>query len=228
MIHGLLGRVLGRLTGNAKRRSRRSPAVAKLIVVVEGRHDVEFLRRISKILHVADRTLLDLGELERAGELIFLPIGGGDITTWGTALAGLGLAELHLYDREVPPETELRQKAAELVNKRPGCRAFVTGMRSLESYLHPACIRAVSGLDLTFNGDDDVAELVARACHERDGTEPPWVLLPGRAKKRCRERAKRWLNRAAVDRMVPSLLEESDLAGEVRVWLAAIAKMLQG
>jgi hypothetical protein len=139
MINGLVGKLLDRLAGKAKRRSRRSPTVAKLIVVVEGRHDIEFLRRISKMLHVAERTVPDLGERERAGELIFLPIGGGDIASWGTALAGLGLAELHIYDRETPPETELRQRAAEQVNKRTGCRAFVTGMRSLENYLHPDC-----------------------------------------------------------------------------------------
>ena len=91
MINGLWGKLLDGLAGKAKRRSRRSPGVAKLIVVVEGRHDVEFLRRISKMLHVADRRLPDLGERERAGELIFLPIGGGDIASWGTALAGLHL-----------------------------------------------------------------------------------------------------------------------------------------
>lgn len=144
----------------------------------------------------------------------------------GTALVGLGLAELHIYDREVPPEKELRRHAAEQVNKRRRCRAFVTGMRSLENYLHSDCIREVSGLDVTFGGDDDVAEIVARACHERDGAKPPWDLLPGRAKKRCKERAKRWLNRAAVDRMMLWLLDERDPAGEVCGWLAAIAEML--
>lgn len=226
MIDGLWAKLLSRLSGKTKRHSRRLPAVAKLIVVVEGRHDVEFLRRISKILHVADRMLPDLGEHERAGELIFLPIGGGNIATWGSALAGLGLAELHLYDREVPPETELRQRAAEMVNKRLHCKAFVTRMRSLENYLHPNCIQEVSSLSLAYSGDDDVADLVARACHERDAIEPLWDLLPGRARKRCRERAKRWINRAAVDRMTLCLLEVRDISGEVRSWLTAAAKYL--
>ena len=183
MMNGLWANLLARLAGKDKAQSRRSPTVAKLIVVVEGRHDVEFLRRISKMLHAADRRLPDLGERERAGELIFLPIGGGDVASWGTALTGLGVNELHIYDREVPPETELRQAAAEAVNKRPGCRSFVTGMRSLENYLHPLCIKEVSGLDVTFDADTDVADLIGRACHDRDRTEPPWELLPGRAKK---------------------------------------------
>ena len=226
MINGLWRKLLACLRIREKGQSRQSPAGAKLVVVVEGRHDIEFLRRISKILHIAEDRLPDLSNRERAGDLIFVPIGGGDIASWATALAGLGLAEAHIYDREVSPETELRRRAAELVNKRPGCRAFVTSMRSLENYLHPDCIREVSGLDLTFNGDDDVADIVARACHGRDATEPSWALLTGRAKKRCRERAKRWLNRAAVERMTAELLGQRDLAGEVRGWLAAIAEML--
>jgi putative ATP-dependent endonuclease of OLD family len=225
MINGLWGRLLQ--CSRANRQSRRSPVLAKLIVVVEGRHDVEFLRRMSKMLHVADCRLPDLGEREGAGDMIFLPIGGGNIASWGTALAGLGLAELHIYDREVLPETELRRQAAEQVNKRPGCRAFVTGMRSLENYVHPLCIKEVSGLELNYNGDDDVAELAARGCYERDGMKPPWELLPGRARKRCKERAKRWLNKAAVDQMVPSLLDQRDPAGEVHRWLTAIAEMLR-
>lgn len=226
MINGLLDKLRNRLGAQAKKRRRGSACAVKLIVVVEGRHDIEFLRRISRILHLADRTLPDLGERERAGELIFLPFGGGDVLSWGTRLAGLRLAELHLYDRELPPETEVRQQAARIVNQRTGCRAFVTRMRALESYLHPACIREVSGLDLAFKGDDDVADLVARACHERDGAQPPWDVLPGRARKRCRERAKRWLNRAAVDRMLPWLLDERDPAGEIRGWLRTISGML--
>lgn len=187
-MNGLWGKLLEDLVSKAERRSGRSLAVAKLIVVVEGRHDIEFLRRISRMLHVADRTLPDLGERERAGVLMFLPIGGGDIATWGTALAGLRLAELHIYDREVPPESALRQRTAELVNNRPGCRAFVTSMPSLENYLHPHCIYEVGGVKLTFNGHDDVASLVARACHEHDGMQTPWELLPGRARKKGKER----------------------------------------
>jgi hypothetical protein len=205
--------------------SKRATA-AKLIVVVEGLHDVAFLQRISRILYSADSTLLDLGERERAGDLVFLPFGGGDVVAWAQRLAALQLNEIHIYDREAPPETEFRRQAAEMVNRRRGCRAFVTSQRSLENYIHPACIRDVSGLDLSYREDDDAAELVARSCHERQGSVPAWDELPGRARKRFRERAKRWLNRAAVERMTPELLDEVDPVGEVRGWLAAIAELV--
>ena len=72
-------------------------------------------------------------------------------------------------DREVPPATELRQQATTIVNERQNCRAYVTKKRALENYLHPIAVRQVSGLDLTFTDEDDVADLVARACFERHG-----------------------------------------------------------
>jgi hypothetical protein len=82
--------------------TRTPPSAArydKLLVVVEGKHDVEFLKRISRILHVREGRLPDLSELESSGRLVFVPFGGGDIFGWTHRLAGLG-RELHLYDRE--------------------------------------------------------------------------------------------------------------------------------
>lgn len=218
--------VRSRLVAACLRWPRQRATAAKLIVVVEGLHDVAFMRRISRILHTADSTLPDLGERERTGNLVFLPFGGGDVIGWAQRLSALHVNELHIYDREAPPETGLRLQAAQLVNRRRGCRAFVTTKRSLENYIHPACVQAISGLDLSYRDNDDAAELVARSCHERQGSVPVWDELPRRARKRFREKAKRWLNRAAVERMTPELLDEVDPAAEVRGWLAAIAELI--
>jgi hypothetical protein len=199
----------------------------RLLLVVEGRHDVMFLRTLSNTLHGADASLPDLAALEAGGELVFLPIGGGDVLAWADRLESLHVPELHLYDRETPPETELRLQAADLVDQRPSCRAFVTQKRALENYIHPHCIREISGLELSYGDDDDVAELVARGCHERSGRPPAWEALPGRARKWFRERAKKWLNRLAVELMTPELLAGSDPAGEIRTWLATAGELLR-
>lgn len=199
----------------------------RLLLVVEGRHDITFLRRISRTLHGADILIPDLTALEAGGELVFLPFGGGDVLAWADRLASLHVPELHLYDREMSPETELRQQAADCVNQRQNCRAFVTKRRALENYIHQHCIREISGLELTYGDDDDVADLVARGCHERSGKPPAWEALPGRARKRFRERAKKWLNRLAVELMTPELLAESDPTGEIRTWLATAADLLR-
>src|SRR5690348_15080942 len=65
--------------------ARTPPSAArydKLLVVVEGKHDVEFLRRISRILHRDEARLPDLSGLEGSGRLVFVPFGGGDIFGW--------------------------------------------------------------------------------------------------------------------------------------------------
>ena len=134
----------------------------KLLVVVEGVHDIEFLRRISAMLHAHEPTLPDLGSMEHRGELIFLPFGGVDQKAWTHRLAPLAKPEFHICDREESPEMEQRKQLADSVNSRPGCRAVVTSKRSMENYLHPAAIREASGMEISFADDDDVAGLIAR------------------------------------------------------------------
>lgn len=197
----------------------------RVLVVVEGIHDIDFLRRLGAVLHGDDPSLPDLAGLEEKRELIFVPYGGGDPAGWTHRLAGLQLAEFHLYDRELPPETEVRRSAAALVNRRPGCQAAVTTKRSLENYLHTAAIRDIRGIDLTFGDDDDVAELAARACYLLRRETVPWRLLPARARKRLKDRAKHWLNTYAAEQMTVTRLAERDPAGEVRSWLAAIGRL---
>ena len=79
---------------------------ARLLVVVEGLHDVVFLRALTRILHGADASIPDLAALEAEGELVFLPFGGGDVLAWADRLASLRVPELHLYDREAPKTVE--------------------------------------------------------------------------------------------------------------------------
>ena len=89
----------------------------KVLVIVEGTNDIEFLRRISRILHAHDSAVPDLADMELRGQLIFLPT-GGVISLWARRLEPLGLPEFHLLDHEVPPETELRRAAADMINAR--------------------------------------------------------------------------------------------------------------
>lgn len=202
------------------------PVQARLIVLVEGRHDIEFLRRISSVLHTADRSLPDLMAYERCGELLFLPAGGGDFRPWLTRLSGLGRAEFHLYDREVPPVSQQREQWATLANMRPNCRAFVTRYRSLENYLHPDAIREVRGLLVKFSATDDVAALVAQKSFIPSSECPAWNHLSRRAKRRQRDRVKSWLNTETVERMTFDRLAESDPDGDVIGWLTVMGTML--
>ncbi len=69
-------------------RSLRSPHSPRTqaLVVVEGPNDIEFLRRISTILHRDDRSLPDLAAMERELALVFVPSGGVDHSPLGPSM----------------------------------------------------------------------------------------------------------------------------------------------
>lgn len=197
----------------------------KVLVFVEGQCDIEFLRRISTMLHAEDPKLPNLAEMERKRELIFLPIGGSDSRPWTFRLASLGCPEFHLYDRDVPPATQLRQQAADIVNARPNCCALLTRKRSLENYLDSSSIFEACGIRVQFSADDNVADLVAQHLYQRQEGHLFWQSLPARNRKRRRNHAKESLNTQAADRMTPERLASQDPDGEVRSWLTTIANL---
>jgi hypothetical protein len=202
----------------------RAPTVRQLpvLVIVEGRHDIEFLKRISGVLAAHRSDLPNFAQLEQAGKLVFIPA-GGDFVPWLHRLAGFGCAEVHIYDREIPPVTQQRQAGAAAVNCRPRCCAFVTRHRALENYLHPDAICEARGLDLVFSDQDDVAALAAQASLALHSVAT-WDSVSRRARQRLRNRAKSWLNTAAAERMTPQRIAERDPAGEIPLWLATIGR----
>ena len=195
----------------------------RVLVVVEGPHDIEFLKRISAMLAADDPSLPDLAAMQRRGELVFVPFGGGDLWLWTDRFAPLRISEFHLYDREQPPESDVRHRAAAVVNQRPHCHAAVTGKRSLENYLHPAAIQEALGVSLEFSDDDAVADLAAR--HLYNGDDILWKELPRRVQTRRRNRIKKWLHTRAVERMTAARLAEQDPQQEVVSWLRTIARL---
>ncbi len=203
----------------------RHSAGGPLLVIVEGIHDVTFLKTISGVLAPTDCP--DLTALEQAGRLIFIPLGGGDIVTSVGRFAPLRLPEFHLYDREIPPESQRRELACRIVNARTGCRAAITAKRALENYLHPDCILEACGVELK-RGDDrqHVPDAIARRLWERQQKPIVWDDVPIRARRRLRDKVKRQLIHDAATRMTPQLLRESDPHGEIRGWLRTIAELL--
>ena len=196
---------------------------ARLIVVVEGGYDIQFLKRISRIIHDHDPQVPDLRTLEQSGEILFLPIGGSNFLHRIDRLAGLGVPEFHLLDREISPLTEERAQAAELINQRPGCRAVLTGKRAMENYLDSEAIREARGVDVSFGDQDDVPLLVASCLLKKSGGD--WADLNSRSRRRSRDCTKRWLNTAAVERMTVDRLAQRDPAGEIKAWLMTIGEL---
>jgi hypothetical protein len=196
-----------------------------LLILLEGANDLEFVVRIASRLRSDLPSLPDLDRLKAAGRILLVPLGGGDAGSWPDRLRPLGCREFHLYDREQLPETNVRMAAVAQVNARPGCRAALTSKRSLENYLHPQAIAQAGGGVLAFNDDDAVSLLMARHSFELSQTCTPWDSLTCRAQRRLIARAKRWLNRVAVQRMNAGLLAERDPAGELIGWLRTINEL---
>ena len=203
------------------------PTGVRVLVVVEGINDIEFLRRISRIVHADDESLPDLAWREAEGELVFLPVGGSELEKWTHRLAPLQIPEFHLYDRDTSPLTEEHQLAVDAINRRAGCIAALTGKRHLENYIHPQALHRVRGLQIEYGLDDDLPELVAQRTYDLLGGIYPWQEIPSRKRRQLKHRAKRFLNAEVVDAMTPDLLAEQDPAGDVQSWLEAIAWLMQ-
>ena|GEM_PF-761874 len=202
------------------------PQPVRIVVVVEGTHDIKFLRRISTLLHTDDPTLPDLASMERDRELIFLPISGHP-QAWIRRLAPLGIPEFHLYDREESPVTEQRQQTVATINQRPRCRAVLTQKRSLENYLHPHAIQAVAGVALEYGDYECVATVAAQQVFDSAHHDYSWKQLTRRARVRLTNRVKHWLNTSAVEQMTVSLLQEVDPDGEIISWLKTIGQLAE-
>ena len=198
----------------------------RVLVVVEGTHDIKFLRRISTLLHTDDPTLPDLASMERNRELIFLPISGHP-QAWIRRLAPLNLPEFHLSDREQSPVTEQRQQTVARINQRNRCRAVLTRKRSLENYLHPQAIQTVADITPHFGDQDCVATDVAQRVFDGTHNDYSWKKLTRRARVRLTNRVKHWLNTSAVEQMTVLLLQERDPEGEVISWLESISQLAE-
>jgi len=117
----------------------------------------------------------------------------------------------------------LRRSTPQVARSR--CHAAITSKRSLENYLHPAAIFEASGICVEFSDEDDLPGLIACQANQRHESGVAWDEISARARKRLRYKAKRRLNTRAVEKMTAARLAERDTSGEVRGWLATIAKL---
>ena len=201
---------------HGKRRLRDPPE----LLFLEGRHDFELLRRLSRVLWRQHVISSDLDSLVYAGRLIVVPMGGIH-ADWENRFAILGCPQFFLLDRELEPETAHRRLLVDRINSRPGSQACLMSKRNLECYLHPAAISAAGGENIEFGDGDSVAEALARTRFST-GRSIPWNGLSRRTRQRLANQAKGWLCTAAADHMTAEWLAERDPNGEVIEWLRTI------
>lgn len=199
----------------------------KLFIGVEGRHDINFLCRISAMLHTADNVFPNLYELEDNGQIIFFPMGGENLALWAMRTKHLNIPEFYIVDSDKTSSEENtpKQEKVDKINETGGC-AVLTQKREIENYLHPEAIKSVyPSVDIHFGDFDDVPTLVAKTAHDTGNPNVKWDDLSSNAKKRKDSQAKKWLNKEAVEAMTVELLDEQDPAGDVKSWLQKIAEL---
>jgi len=205
----------------------------KLFIGVEGKHDINFLRAISKILSDSDKDMPDLEDLEIKGEVIFFPFGGSNLALWASRLSPLNRPEYHICDRDyAPPEVPKYSEHMAAVNARAGCKAVCTLKREMENYIHSDAIReAYADHNITivltgaFADFDDVPERVAQAVNTA-GCGTAWDTLSDEKKEKKTSKAKFILNSLAASKMTPERLRATDPSNEIINWLRDMQQLM--
>ncbi len=109
----------------------------KLVVCVEGPTDVEFFKRLGKIID--DELKIDFENYKR---VVIIPLGGSILKYWvdNHYLRKLSKPEIHIYDGD---KEEYNRKAKEINNRGDGSKGFVTNKREIENYVHPKVLEDI-------------------------------------------------------------------------------------
>jgi putative ATP-dependent endonuclease of the OLD family len=200
----------------------------KVFFGVEGKHDINFMRRISAILAATEPDILDLGAAERAGTLVFVPLAGSNMELWVTTLAGLDRPEFYLTDRDQAPPAQPKYHQLMTQWAARGCTSWTTSKREMENYLHPSVLTAEAPGYTGTGADDfeDVPLLFAEAVHSATPNAPAWADVSAEKRKDKASSAKKRLNTVCVQNMTSALLTQSDPNDDIRTWLRAIGRAL--
>ena len=196
----------------------------KVLLYVEGNHDVSALKRYSHILNIHNPEIINLST---SREVAYVITGGSALKHYieQKHLAGLGKPEVHIYDRDVPDY--VAAVAGINAEANPQKVAFNTTKLELENYLHQDAISeayAANGTaDLLLPPIDDTQDVplvVAEGITQLTGGD--WAAMPERQQKEAASSKKKLLNTQAVERMTVERITERGGYDEIRGWLNTI------
>jgi predicted ATPase len=197
----------------------------KLFIAVEGKTDIAFLKNISQVLVAEGIRVPDLEKLELDGEIIFVELGGNNLVHWVDRLRPLNRPGFHLFDRDTaPPHPAKHQQSVDEVNARPGCKAYSTGKREIENYIHRHAINSaladngiMAVVDTPLGDFDDVPALLKDKVNAVAPQGRQWGET----------RAKDFLCGVAAAHMTKAMLDEIDPTNEVLGWFNDMGQMIQ-
>lgn len=188
---------------------------ARVLVCVEGPHDLQFLKRINNILRDEDNSIIDLFSDPRIALVV---LGGSTLKEWVNQhyLKNLRLPEVHIYDRDEQRNGKYKyQDAKDEVNARGDeSVGYLTTKREMENYLHIDAInealQSVVGTAFTFNVTDecDVENEIKSALNGQ--------------RKIQRRSIKHWLNDDAAAKMTVDRIRQRNGYDEIKGWFVEI------
>jgi len=194
----------------------------KLIVCVEGPTDVEFFKRLSKIID--DDLKVDFENDQR---IIIIPLGGSTLKYWvdNHYLRKLGLPEIHIYDGD---KKENERKAGQINSRSDDSTGFVTRKREIENYVHPNIVKDIFSLN-----DEELTKLI-------DLSKTDWIADWGKIdvpKKLMKiyenkgwgiqeSKIKEKICTEGIERMSIELFKELNDYEEVKEWFTTIKNTL--
>ncbi|MBT5269729.1 MAG: ATP-binding protein [Candidatus Jacksonbacteria bacterium] len=188
---------------------------AKVLVCVEGPHDLQFLRRINSLFRDEDNSFIDIFTDPRVALVV---LGGSTLKEWVNQhyLKNVGLPEVHIYDRDELKNGKYKYQDDKCaVNARgDGSIGFLTTKREMENYLHidaiSEALQPVVGFNFTFHLSDDC-----------DVETEIKTKLNGQGKIQRRS-IKHWLNEDAANCMTIARLKERNGYDEIKGWFNEI------
>lgn len=184
----------------------------KVIICVEGPNDIEFMKRMSKMIHNNDSSIIDI---EATDSVIIIPLGGGTLQHWVDInyLTKLGIPEYHIYDRD--DNSQYQQFCAVVNGRGTLSSARLTKKRETENYIHQEAIKEAFGVELYIDDDTDVPAEISSMLKKRN--------------EECSSvsKVKNKLNTDAVSYMTMQRLSESDANNEIIGWLSEIKSIAE-
>lgn len=176
----------------------------KVLICVEGKNDVRFLKNVSHTLHSTDASILDLNDDPR---FVFIPMNGSNLRDIVNlhVFKNFRKPEFHLYDQDDSSTYAIQM--SEVNARSDGSIALQTGKRYMESYIHSEAISRVKGVNVVVNDSDD------------------YVLDLCSCLRIKKPEAKAILANEIAPEMTVSEIDERDERGEIRGWLEKLAEM---
>ncbi|MEP3895174.1 MAG: ATP-binding protein [Litorimonas sp.] len=189
----------------------------RVLVMVEGPNDVNFLENIFTAVSGIDQTVLNISS---SPHVAIVPMGGADLKHWVTRkyLQGFGCVEFHIYDRDCGPEDVANYQAyVDQVNAADNTNtARLTSKRETENYLSSVAILNELAIDIGLDDQTNVPLAVSDASK-----------LTHLAPDMGQASAKRILNTKVAAGMTAELLSARDLDNDVVGWFREITAIVR-